>query len=188
MVTSNYERNPADPRITHNLSLEVDPLGHVVRDATLAYARRVPSEPEQNRTLATCAKLSFAPFIDTAYDYRHGVPTEAVTYELAVAATATILPSQTVDAAMAGATVLPFDGTLAAGTMRTIDHVQHQYWTDDLSAPLPVGSAQARALHRGPTSRRVRSGDSPPGQPSRNSCQSGRSAWISAVRSPSYWP
>ena len=33
-----------------------------------------------------------------------------------------------------------------------------------------------------------RSGDSPPGQPSRNSCQSGRSAWISAVRSPSYWP
>jgi bisphosphoglycerate-dependent phosphoglycerate mutase len=32
------------------------------------------------------------------------------------------------------------------------------------------------------------SGDSPPGQPSRNSCQSGRSVWISAVRRPSYWP
>jgi len=32
------------------------------------------------------------------------------------------------------------------------------------------------------------SGDSPPGQPSRNSCQPGRSAWISAVRRPSYWP
>jgi RHS repeat-associated protein len=145
-VTCNYERNPADPRIAHNLSLEVDPLGHVVRTATLAYARRASSEPEQNATLATCARSSFAPPIDTAYDYRHGVPTEAVTYEMAIAPTASVLALPTIDAAMTGATVLPFDGTLVAGTLRTIDHVRHQYWADDLSASLPIGSAQARAL------------------------------------------
>jgi len=141
-----YERNPADPRVAHRLSLEVDPLGHVVRSANLAYARRVPQEPEQNRTLATCAALTFATPIDTAYDYRHGLPIESVTYELAVATTTAILPFQTVDTAMTGATVLPFDGTLAAGTMRTLDHVRHQYWADDLSGPLPFGSAANRAL------------------------------------------
>ena len=47
---------------------------------------------------------------------------------------------------MTGATVLPFDGALAPGAMRTIEHVRHQFWADDLSAPLPQGQGQTRAL------------------------------------------
>ncbi|MEM5404427.1 SpvB/TcaC N-terminal domain-containing protein [Paraburkholderia unamae] len=141
-----YERNPADPRIAHKLSLEVDPLGHVVRSATLAYSRRIPQEAEQNQTLATCTRLTFATPIDTAFDYRHGLPTESAAYELDIAATASVLPFRIVDTAMTGATTLPFDGILAAGTMRLIDHVRHQYWADDLSAALPFGSAGTRAL------------------------------------------
>jgi RHS repeat-associated protein len=145
-ITCNYERNAVDPRIAHRLSLEVDPLGYVVRSATLAYARRVPAEPEQNQTLATCATASFMAPIDTAYDFRHGAATETLKYELAMAATASVLPLGTIDAAMTGATVLPFDGALAAGSMRTIEHVRHQYWADDLSAGLPIGTVQPRAL------------------------------------------
>jgi RHS repeat-associated protein len=141
-----YERNPSDPRITHQLSLEVDPLGHVVREAQLAYARRVPGQPEQGQVLATCRANTFAPPIATTYDFRHGVATETLQYELAVATTAAPLPFETIDSAMTGATVLPFDGTLLAGSMRTIEHVRHQFWADDLSAPLPQGQVQTRAL------------------------------------------
>ena len=58
-VAYNYERNPADPRITHHLSLEVDPLGHVLREAQLAYARRAPAQPEQGSVLATCRTTTY---------------------------------------------------------------------------------------------------------------------------------
>jgi RHS repeat-associated protein len=145
-VADNYERNPADPRIEHQLSLEVDPLGHVVRAAYLAYARRAPAQPEQDQTLAVCTTTNFAPPISTLYDYRHGVVTETFKYELSVAPTATVLLFADVDAAMTTATVIPFDRTLAAGTMRTIEHIEHQYWADDLSAPLPIGTVETRAL------------------------------------------
>lgn len=145
-VTYNYERNPADPRIVHDLSLEVDALGHVVREARVAYARRAPAQPEQSVVLATCRSTTFATPIATTYDYRHGVATETVQYELSVPSTAAPLPLATIDSTMTGAAVLPFDGTLATGTMRTIEHVRHQFWADDLSAALPQGQVETRAL------------------------------------------
>jgi YD repeat-containing protein len=145
-VVYNYERKPADPRMEHQLSLEVDALGHVVRAAHLAYARRVATQPEQNLILAVCTATKFAPPIATLYDFRHGTVTETLEYELSVSPGPTILALSAVDNAMTGATVIPFDGTLTAGTMRTIQHVQNQYWADDLSAPLAIGSAETRAL------------------------------------------
>jgi RHS repeat-associated protein len=145
-ATYHYERNPADPRIEHKLSLEVDSLGHVVRAAHLAYARRVAAEPEQGKVLATCAATTFAAPISSLYDFRHGVITELVGYELSLAATTTVMALVDVDAAMTDATVVPFDGALAIGSMRTTDHVQHQYWADDLSGALPVGGVGTIAL------------------------------------------
>jgi RHS repeat-associated protein len=145
-VACNYERNPADPRIGHEFALEVDPLGHVVRDAHVAYARRSPAEPEQEKTLAICRATTFATPIATTYDFRHGVTTETVQYELDVPPTASTLPLETIDSAMISATRLPFDGTLAPGAMRMLEHLRHQFWADDLSAPLAQGSVQTRAL------------------------------------------
>ena len=57
---------------------------------------------------------------------------------------------------MTGATVVPFDGTLAPGAMRTIEHVQHQFWADDLSAAAASGArSQTRALAVRPFRARV---------------------------------
>lgn len=145
-VTYYYERNPADPRITHQLALEVDSLGHVVRAGQVAYARRTAAEPEQSRVLATCGQTTFAAPIATTYDYRHGVATEAMHYELALSASSSVMPLATIDAAMTGSATVPFDGALAANTKRVIEHVQHQFWADDLSAALPQGSVATRAL------------------------------------------
>jgi len=141
-----YERNSADPRLQHALTLEVDPLGHVLQTASLAYARRGTGETGQLVTLATCASNAVAPLLATADDLRHGVATESASYELALAPTSMRLSLETVSAAVMAARALPFDGVLAAGTKRQIGHVQHLFWTDDLSAALPLGQAGLRAL------------------------------------------
>jgi RHS repeat-associated protein len=58
-LTINYEREPTDPRIGHTLNLEVDAFGNVLSSASIFYPRRVPTEPEQGRTLATLTASSF---------------------------------------------------------------------------------------------------------------------------------
>jgi RHS repeat-associated protein len=39
-ITYHYERNPVDPRMQHSITLEIDDFGNVVKDVTIAYARR----------------------------------------------------------------------------------------------------------------------------------------------------
>ncbi len=145
-IIFHYERNATDPRIEHKLSLETDSFGHIVREAHIAYARRNVLEPEQGQILATCGTINYATPIESPYDFRHGVVTESLHYELALLPTATPLTFAVVDTAMTGANVLPFDGAIAPGSMRTIGHVRHQFWKDDLSAPLAFGSVETRAL------------------------------------------
>ena len=56
-----YERNPSDPRMRHELSLEVDEFGNVIQSATIAYPRRVPhrlaEEDAMGRRLGEQARL-----------------------------------------------------------------------------------------------------------------------------------
>jgi RHS repeat-associated protein len=40
-ISYHYERNPADPRIQHALTLEVDDYGNVLKQATIGYGRRM---------------------------------------------------------------------------------------------------------------------------------------------------
>lgn len=40
-LSYHYERNPADPRIQHALTLEVDDFGNVLKQAAIGYGRRV---------------------------------------------------------------------------------------------------------------------------------------------------
>lgn len=41
-ITYLYERNPADPRVSHSLTLEVDDFGNEVKQASVSYGRRQP--------------------------------------------------------------------------------------------------------------------------------------------------
>jgi len=40
VITYHYERNPADPRVQHALTLEVDDYGNVLKEAAIGYGRR----------------------------------------------------------------------------------------------------------------------------------------------------
>ena len=47
-ISYHYERNPADPRISHALTLEVDDFGNVLKSAAIGYGRSAGAEPAPN--------------------------------------------------------------------------------------------------------------------------------------------
>ena len=58
-IDYHYERNPADPRISHALTLAVDDYGNVLRSAAIGYQRREPAFEEQGKTLATLTESQY---------------------------------------------------------------------------------------------------------------------------------
>ncbi|MCI0647258.1 MAG: toxin, partial [Chloroflexi bacterium] len=91
-LSYHYERNPADPRIQHALTLEVDDFGNVLKSAAIGYGRRFdapdvtlqPQDRERQRLIhITCTENSFTqPIVDQADAYRTPLPAETRTYEL----------------------------------------------------------------------------------------------------------
>ena len=102
-VTAHYERRPADPRVTHQVTLEVDEFANVRRSVSVAYGRRFGHEDPEPQ-LSGDARVMLAhdqtrlhigatehvytapvrrPDDGTAYDaYRGPLPAETVTAEL----------------------------------------------------------------------------------------------------------
>ena len=88
-ISYHYERDPADPRITHALTLEVDAFGNVLkirRSWLWAQAARPELEPrdqaKQSQLLITYTENDFTNGVDVEDDYRTPLPCEARTYEL----------------------------------------------------------------------------------------------------------
>lgn len=96
-INYHYERNPADPRVQHALTLEVDAYGNVLRSLVAGYGRRQsPLIDERDRARQTSTLLSYAENAVThpigatgdpelakhADVYRAPLPAEALTYEL----------------------------------------------------------------------------------------------------------
>ena len=105
-ISYHYDRNPADPRVQHTLTLAVDDFGNVLKSAAIGYGRRerirvvdeqgekteVPNpdldkldprdQEKQTKTLVTYTENRVTNAIDTADDYRTPLPAETRTYEL----------------------------------------------------------------------------------------------------------
>src|SRR5690606_17912668 len=71
-----YERKPADPRIGHALTLEVDDFGNVLKSAAIGYGRRQPDpnlppedQARQARIHVTYTENAVTNAVDTAGDY-----------------------------------------------------------------------------------------------------------------------
>lgn len=106
VINYHYERNPADPRVQHALTLEVDAYGNVLKQAAIGYGRRaqihtvdeygqthqVPNpgltalnatdQARQTTPLLTYTENRVTNAIDSPDSYRHPIPCEAVTFEL----------------------------------------------------------------------------------------------------------
>jgi len=105
-ISYHYERKPADPRIGHALTLEVDEFGNVLKEAAIGYGRRttvrvvdgqgavtqVPNpelqkldprdQARQTQVLVTYTENRVTIALDTADDYRTPLAAETRTYEL----------------------------------------------------------------------------------------------------------
>jgi len=149
-IDLHYERNAADPRVTHAFVLQVDSFGAVLQSAAVAYPRRSTVEPEQAALAITVAETSIFNAADQPSWYRLGVPIEERSYELTglvAPASGETFAFDAIAAAAANAAVIEHevepDGSLQKRLLRQILHV---YWSDDLSAPLGFGAVESLAL------------------------------------------
>jgi RHS repeat-associated protein len=154
-----YERNPADPRIQHALTLEVDQFGNVLRSLAIGYGRRAPDtnlamadQHKQSTVLITYTEGAYTNAVVDEFDvYRAPLPSDTRTYELTGFAAATRF---TFDAWAAG-NFAPLNATpeipyeqAANGTQqkRLIRRVCTRYRSDNLAAILPQGAVESSAI------------------------------------------
>ncbi|HZS38658.1 MAG TPA: toxin TcdB middle/C-terminal domain-containing protein, partial [Polyangia bacterium] len=155
-----YERNPADPRIGHSLTLAVDAFGNVLESAAIGYGRRAADADlstveaaAQTQTLIKWSRHDFTNAIDDAQTWRTPAPAESREYEvtaLPLAPRATRYSA----ADFAGAAALPAIGyeetpTLLSPQKRLLADARTIYRRDDLTAPLALGRLESRALPAG---------------------------------------
>jgi RHS repeat-associated protein len=87
-ISYHYERNPADPRIQHALTVEVDGFGNVLKQTAIGYGRRVSplstqwDRDRQATPLLTYTENRVTNAIESADTQRNPLPCEAVTFEL----------------------------------------------------------------------------------------------------------
>ena len=145
-----YERNPADPRVSHALTLAVDDFGNVLKSAAIGYQRRAPAFDEQKQTLATLTESQYTNAILEDDAYRTPLPAETKTYELTAPplAGATPLDFATVDSVAAAAAEIAYETQPTSGQTqkRLIVRLRTAYRRNDLTGLLPSGTVESMAL------------------------------------------
>jgi RHS repeat-associated protein len=153
-----YERNQADPRVAHSLTLEVDDFGNVLKSAAIGYGRRQPDpalssedQAKQAEARVTWTENGFTNRIDLDDAYRTPLPSESRTYELTGLNLAAGRSRFAFDDVLnAGSTALPlaYEQTPGAGLLqkRLIEQARNLYRRDDLTGPLPLGRLDPFAL------------------------------------------
>jgi hypothetical protein len=155
-VDCHYERDPGDPRISHDLMLAVDAYGNVRKSAAIGYGRKQPDsalaaqdQGKQAQTLITCTENGVTNTVDIEDDYRVPLLCESRTYELTGLSPGPggRFDFDTVNNAILIALALPYEATPSGGAQkRLIEHVRMLYRRNDLAGPLPLEQLDARAL------------------------------------------
>jgi RHS repeat-associated protein len=149
-ISLHYERNAADPRIGHELTLAVDEWGNVLGSASLGYARRIPEAEEQARALATLTERRFTNPVLLPDAHRAPSPAQETTFELTapVIAGATPLGFDTVAMLAGAAAEVPYTVVRRAGPFekRLVARGRTVYRANNLDTLLPDGVQEALAL------------------------------------------
>jgi RHS repeat-associated protein len=161
VLTYVYEQDPADPRITHSVTLDVDEYGNVTRLCDLAYPRRasrrigVEAQARAHAVVTTTALVN----VDDVGRHRLGIPAETRTYEVAGLLPAAVggadavftvaALARSLAEALAEARVLRAHESFTAGTQARLARWERQYyWSEDRAGPLPLGAiGEAVLLH-----------------------------------------
>jgi RHS repeat-associated protein len=175
-IDYHMERDPTDPRVSHDAVLSVDPVGNVLQSISVAYARNLaasglqpapaatpgaapnlavdPSgfaQPEQLTALLTLDENAFTLAIDVADAYRGPMASETCVYEL----TRPGRPDDSVvylfdelDSLATAALEIPYESAPdpTKTQKRLIEDVRTLYYQDDLSGPAPSGQTGSLGL------------------------------------------
>ncbi|WP_343299487.1 toxin TcdB middle/N-terminal domain-containing protein [Paenibacillus cellulosilyticus] len=142
-LTCDYERNPADPQITHELTLEVDNYGNVLRSCVIAYGRNplvAGCLPEQRKTVIHLVQHRYANQADNQA-YLIGVPIETLIFDIRQLP----LPEgkqrySFVETALRLADAASHPETSLAGGIR------HYYWSPEQREALALGLVSPQCL------------------------------------------
>jgi len=147
-ITLAYERDPADPRIQHEVVIELDDFGNTTRLAAIGYSRRTGGEPEQQRRWVTHTARRFATRPIERDWYRVGVPIETTTSELTglVPASGLFTVDELRTGADAAAVIDYAEAPGSSAERRVIERERNRYYADDLSGPLAFDDIASRAL------------------------------------------
>jgi RHS repeat-associated protein len=153
LLAFSYERNPLDPRIGHQMTLEVDEFGNILKAAALGYPRRLSPgvQPEQAKTLITYTENDVINRSDESGWYRIGLPATTRTYELSSIPRPRDVVPYTPDELLSGvfdAVEILYEASPSDGTpqKRMVGRVITLYRKNDLSGPLPIGELESLAL------------------------------------------
>lgn len=146
-----YERDSADPRILHDLVLQVDTYGNPVKIAQIAYPRRsgAPNSlPEQQKTVLTYTENTFINN-ESSGCHRIGVPCGILQYEVYNMAISTVkYDKAAVISVIEQAAVINYL-EVPGETMPQKKQIQHQktvFWNQSLTSPLPHGQIAPHGL------------------------------------------
>ncbi len=157
-ITLNYERNPADPRISHTFGLELDEYGNALKSCSVVYGRKIadPLLPadvtrEQQRRYITYAETEYTPDIEQGIPpevYRLRVPFELRSYEITgIAPDAALFQFDEIKAKIAGAAPIDYE-VIADGVIpqkRLLTHSRTLFLNNVLN-PLPLGQWDSLGL------------------------------------------
>ena len=164
-IDFHYERNAADPRITHSVTLAVDAFGNVLQSAGIAYGRRlddpdpvltVADKNKQEQPLVTLTEATFTNVLVAADAYRAPLPAEVTTYELVQLAASDLVLFKDLAAAVVtagdGGHDLPYEDVNAASAVgtgpfrRPIERMRMRYRANNLAQLLPLHTLESLAV------------------------------------------
>ncbi|HEU5270140.1 MAG TPA: SpvB/TcaC N-terminal domain-containing protein [Jatrophihabitans sp.] len=156
-LTYQYERGPAEPRVRHNLNLDIDEFGNVLRYVAVGYGRCRPDasldpldQQTQARDLISYTVNEVTNPVDDAEAYRLPMPAGSDTFELTglPRPPGTRFDRETLRAAIEASAVRDYHEPATAGVIqrRRIEALRTVYQRDDLAGPLPHRRVEALGL------------------------------------------
>ncbi len=150
VLTWHYERNTADPRISHQLTLAVDEWGNPLQEAAVVYPRRPQpgNAPQQAKTQVVYTEKAFTNAVEGVLDYRAPVLYSTKHFELSgLTAPAPFFELPALRAFATSAAVIRYheepDGS---EQKRLVQYHRRQYRNDAGTIALPFGNITAKAL------------------------------------------
>lgn len=159
VINYNYEGNPADPRINHDLNIKVDSFGNVLESASVAYGKvevddSLPLETveAQSKTVIRYSKTGFTDPLEEDDNRRLPLPVEIKSYELRGAEKAgDIYKIEELENSFKSASEVEYhqyEQQPAPGSsqVRLIEHLRNLFYKNDLSGALPLFGLESKAL------------------------------------------